>query len=87
MKCNYCGYPIPKAAAICPHCKRMLSEDQLKERKEMNGHMTPYAERLEKLQYDMYKNKIEKNEQHISIKPYVIILIILLVILLIAWFI
>ena len=87
MKCSYCGYPIPKAAAICPHCKRMLTQEQLKERKEMNGYMTPYAERIEKLQYEMHKNKIEKNEHHINVKPYAIILIILLVILLFAMFI
>ena len=85
MNCKYCGYPIPKAAAICPHCKRMLTQEQLKQRKEMNGYMTPYAERIEKLQYEMHKNNIEKNEQHINIKPYALILIVLLIIILIVW--
>ena len=85
MKCKYCGYALPKNSPVCPHCKRIMSKDQLEIRKELNGANNPYAERLEKLNYDMYKNKIEENEQHINIKPYVIIILILLAILILSW--
>ena len=85
MKCKYCGYSLSKNSPICPHCKRIMTEEQLEIRKELNGVNNPYMERLEKIKYDMFKNKIEKNEQHISIKPYIIILAILLFILLLVW--
>ncbi len=86
MKCKYCGYALPKNSAVCPHCKRMLTKEQLEERKEMNGINNPYVQRLEKISYDMYKNKIEKNENHISITPYVVILLIVLFVILFAMF-
>ncbi len=85
MKCEFCGYALPKNSPVCPHCKRIMSKEQLEIRKELNGVNNPYVERLEKIKYDMLKKKIEKNEQNISIKPYFIILLIILLLVLLMW--
>lgn len=87
MHCKYCGTALSKNSPICPKCKRIMTKEQLDIRKEINGVNNPYMERLEKIKYDMFKNNIEKNEQHISVKPYIIILTIILVIVLLMWFI
>ena len=62
-----------------------MTQEQLEIRKELNGVNNPYMERLEKLKYDMLKNKVEKNEQHINVKPYFVILLIILLIILLVW--
>ena len=85
MHCKYCGTSLSKNSPICPKCKRIMSKDQLEMRKEMNGVNNPYMQRLEKLGFEKDKYKLANNGEHISIKPYVIILLILLGIVLIAW--
>ncbi len=85
MHCKYCGTALSKNSPICPKCKRIMTQEQLDMRKEMNGVNNPYMQRLEKLGFEKGKYKLDNNGEHISIKPYVIILLILLVIVLIAW--
>ena len=86
MHCKYCGTALSKNSPICPKCKRLMTAEQLEMRKEMNGVNNPFVQRLEKLAYEKEKYKLENNGDHISIKPYAIILLILLAIVLIAWF-
>ncbi len=62
-----------------------MSQEQLEMRKEMNGVNNPYMQRLEKLGFEKSKYRLDNNGEHISIKPYVIILLILLGIVIIAW--
>lgn len=84
MRCKYCGYALSNNSAICPHCKRLMSDEQLKMRKETNGINNPYMERLNKLNEEKIKNNLENNDKNINIKPYLIILAIIIIIGLLA---
>ena len=85
MKCKYCGEAIPSKLAYCPKCKRMLSDEQLTMRKEMNGYKNPYMQRLEKLNEDKLKYNLKENEEPINIKAIIYIIIILLLFILLAF--
>ena len=83
MKCKYCGHALSNNQATCPHCGMLMTEDQLKRRKEINGVNNPYMQRLNELNKN--KHKLEKNEEHINIKPILIVIAILLLILIIGY--
>ena len=84
MKCKYCGYALSNNSATCPHCGMLMSDDQLKRRREINGYNNPYMERLNKLNEEKVKNKLFENEQTKNIGGYIIIVGILIVVTIIA---
>ena len=84
MRCKYCGYALSNNSPVCPHCKRLMSDEQLKMRKEINGINNPNMERLNKLNEEKIKNNLENNDKNINIKPYLIILAIIIIIGLLA---
>jgi len=85
MKCRRCGYALSNNRATCPNCGTLMSEEQLKLKKEINGINNPYMERLNKLNQEKIKNNLQKNEEPKSIKQTLIIIGILLLILLVAY--
>ncbi len=85
MNCNYCGHALSKNSPVCPHCKRIMSEEQLELRKEMNGVNNPYMERLNKLGRDKIKYNLFSNEQPINIKAYLVIIAIIILIIILAF--
>lgn len=87
MKCKYCGYSLSNNSATCPHCGMLMTDDQLKRRKELNGYNNPYMQRLNKLGEERIKNKLYDNEQTKNIGAYIIIVAILIAITIIAVFI
>lgn len=86
MKCKYCGYSLSNNSATCPHCGMLMTDDQLKRRKELNGYNNPYMQRLNKLGEERIKNKLYDNEQTKNIGAYIIIVAILIAITIIAVF-
>lgn len=84
MKCKYCGYSLSNNSAVCPHCGMLMSDEQLKRRKELNGYNNPYMERLNKLNEDKIKNKLYENEQTKNIGGYILIVSILIIVTIIA---
>ena len=82
MKCKYCGHALATNQATCPHCGMLMSEDQLKRRKEINGVNNAYMQRLNELNKNKYK--LEKNEEPNNVKQILIIIGILLLILIIG---
>lgn len=84
MKCKYCGYSLSNNSAICPHCGMLMDEEQLKNRKEMNGYNNPYMQRLNKLNEEKIKNKLFESEQIKNIGGYIFIVIVLIVLTIIC---
>ena len=80
MKCKYCGHALSNNSATCPHCGMLMTEDQLKRRKELNGYNNPYMERLNKLNEERIKNKLYESEQTKNIINYIIIVSILIIV-------
>ena len=87
MKCKYCGYSLSNNSATCPHCGMLMTEDQLKKRKELNGYNNPYMQRLNKLNEEKVKNKLYESEQIKNIGGYILIVIALIVVTIICVFI
>lgn len=85
MKCRRCGHALSNLRATCPNCGTLMSEDQLKLKKEINGINNPYVQRLEKLNKDKLKYKIEENEEPSNIKQLLVILLIIVLIVIIAY--
>ena len=85
MKCKYCGSALSKNVAYCPNCKRMLSDEQLQIRKELNGYNNPYMERLNKLGQDKIKYNLKPKEEPKTIKQLLVILLILLGIIVLSY--
>ena len=86
MKCRNCGNALSNNSAICPICGMLMTNDQLKMRKELNGFNNQYMQRLNKLGEDKLKYNLVENEENNSsnIKAIVIITIIIVVFILIA---
>ena len=87
MKCKYCGYSLSNNSATCPHCGMLMTQDQLKRRKEINGYNNPYMERLNKLNEEKIKNKLYNNEQTTNIGGYLFIAIAIIAIIITCIFI
>ena len=85
MRCEFCGHALGTNDAYCPNCGRLISKDQMQERKEMNGALNPYARRLNELNQnsDRYKKDEEDYTSNKNNKA-LILMVILLVIVLIA---
>lgn len=58
--CKNCGHALGSKNAICPNCGMMMSADQLKIRKEINGANNPYMNRLYELNKKNEKYKMEE---------------------------
>ena len=85
MKCEFCGHALGTHDAYCHNCGRLISKDQMAERKKMNGAMNPYAKRLSELNKNSDRYKIDEEDYTSNKKNMAYILIvILLVIVLIA---
>lgn len=80
MKCKYCGYSLANNSATCPHCGMLMSDDQLKRRKEINGYNNPYMQRLNKLNEEKIKNKLYESEQTKNIGGYILITIAIIIV-------
>lgn len=87
MKCKYCGFALATNSATCPHCGMLMTQDQLKRRKEINGYNNPYMERLNKLNEEKIKNKLYNNEQTKNIGGYLFIVIAIIAIIITCIFI
>ena len=72
MKCKYCNHALSNNQATCPHCGMLMTEDQLKRKKELNGYNNPYMQRLNELNKNKYK--LEKNEEPKNVKQILIII-------------
>lgn len=84
MKCKHCGYALSNNSAICPHCGMLMSDDQLKRRKEINGYNNPYMQTLNELNKKKIEDGIEENKKSFSIKSDLIILGIVILIIILA---
>lgn len=84
MKCKYCGYALANNSATCPHCGMLMTEEQLKRRKELNGYNNPYMERLNKLNKEKIENKLYESEQIKNVGSYLLIAIAIIVVILIC---
>lgn len=84
MKCKYCGYALSNNSATCPHCGMLMTDDQLKVRKELNGYNNPYMQRLNKLNEDKIKNKLYESEQIKNVGGYILIVAALIIVTIIC---
>lgn len=84
MKCKYCGYSLSNNSATCPHCGMLMTNEQLKRRKELNGYNNPYMERLNKLNEEKIKNKLYEKEQIKNIGGYILIVAVLIIVTIIC---
>lgn len=84
MRCKYCGHALSNNQATCPNCGMLMTEEQLKRRKELNGYNNPYMQRLNKINEDRIKHKLYENVQTKSIKEMLIIVAIVLCVIIIA---
>lgn len=84
MKCKYCGYALSNNSATCPHCGMLMTNDQLKVRKELNGYNNPYMQRLNKLNEDKIKNKLYESEQIKNVGGYILIVAALIIVTIIC---
>ena len=57
MHCKYCGSSLWKLSNICPNCGRLITNEQMKLKKEINGYNNPYINRLNELNKKEYENK------------------------------
>ena len=85
MKCKYCGFALSNSSATCPHCGMLMTEDQLRRRKELNGYNNPYMERLNRLNKEKEKYNLEEEKEPKNINGLLLIIGILVVILIIAF--
>ena len=87
MKCKYCGHALANNRATCPNCGMLMSNDQLKKRKEANGYNNPYMQILDKLNKQKIENKLYENEQPKNIGGYLLIIIAIIVVIIVCIFI
>ncbi len=84
MKCKHCGYALSNNSPLCPHCGMLMSEEQLKRRKQINGYNNPYMERLNELNKKKIDDNIEEQKKVNTIKADLIILGIVIIIIILA---
>lgn len=84
MKCKYCGYSLSNNSPICPHCGMLMTEEQQKKRKELNGYNSPYMERLNKLNKEKEENKLFESEQINNVGGYILIVVVLIILTIIC---
>lgn len=84
MNCKYCGASLSKLSSVCPRCGNLITEEQQKIKKEINGFNNPYINRLNELNKKEYRKENIKDNK---IKGVLFIIIVLLIIILIALFI
>ena len=85
MKCRKCGHALSNNRATCPNCGTLMTQEQLRLKKDINGINNPYMERLNQLNKEKIKNKIEENEEPNNIKQMLIIIAIILLLLLLGY--
>ena len=81
MHCKYCGSSLSNLSNICPNCGRLMSNEQLKIKKDINGYNNPYVQRLNELNKKEYETNNKVNN---SIRGIAIIIITLLVLIVIV---
>ena len=81
MHCKYCGSSLSNLSNLCPNCGRLISNEQQKIKKDMNGYNNPYVQRLNELNKKEYETNNKANN---NIKGIVIIIGTILLISLIA---
>ena len=81
MHCKYCGASLSNLSSICPNCGKLITSEQQKIKKEINGYNNPYVKRLNELNKNEYRKEFNKDNK---IKGYLIILSILLIVILLA---
>jgi len=76
MVCKRCGHALASNSAICPNCGMMMSQEDLRKRREMNGANNPYMKRLDDIRD---KNIMNRNEEktNTNIVGYAIFIIII----------
>ena len=83
MHCKYCGHALSNLSAICPNCGMLMSNEQMKMRKEINGYNNPYVQRLNKLN-ENFKYKEPNNGKNNIMESAIFITIILMIVTIIA---
>ena len=81
MHCKYCGASLSNLSSVCPNCGRLITKEQQRIKKDINGFNNPYIKRLNELNKKEYRKENIKDNK---IKGILLIIIILLIILLIA---
>ena len=81
MHCKYCGSSLSNLSNVCPNCGRLITIEQQKIKKDINGFNNPYVNRLNELNKKEYINNNIKNNK---IKGIALIIIIILLIFVIA---
>ena len=87
MHCKHCGHALGSTQAICPNCGAMMSQEQLKIRKEFNGVNNPYQKRLEEIQRKNEAYKIEERSDTNNIGYAIFITLLRIIIMIIISFI
>lgn len=83
MQCKYCGHALSNISAICPNCGMLMTQEQMKMRKEFNGYNNPYVQRLNKLNQN-FKYKESNNGKNNSMESAIFITLILVIVIIIA---
>ena len=83
MRCEFCGHALGSNDAYCHNCGRLISKEQMKERKQMNKGLNPYVKRLNELNKnsDRYKKDEDDNTSNRNNKVFILIFILLIIVL------
>lgn len=76
MVCKRCGHALPSNSAVCPNCGMMMSREQLKIRKDMNGANNAYISRLDEIRDKNIKNRNQETT-NTNVVGYAIFIIII----------
>ena len=84
MHCKNCGHALSLNSAVCPFCGMLMSSEQMKRRKEINGYNNPYMQKLNKINKDSYKYKLDKNENTSNIGAMIFIVVVIIFVTVVA---
>ena len=84
MHCKNCGHALSNNSAVCPNCGMLMTDDQMKRRKELNGYNNPYMQRLNEIRKNNLKYKLEQNDDTNINGAVIFILLGLLIVIIIA---
>lgn len=84
MHCKNCGHALSLNSAVCPNCGMLMTEEQMKTKKEINGYNNPYMQRLNEINKDSSKYKLNQNEKNINISAILMIMVVLVIIIVFA---
>lgn len=78
MHCKNCGHALGSRDAICPNCGALMSNEQLKIRKSINGANNPYIKRLEEINKKnaMYKTEERSDTNNVGYAIFVVLMLI-----------